>query len=98
MNTPPYPEYTSGANNVTAALTRTLALFFGKDDITFTVTSDHPKATQKTRTYGRFWDMASDMVNVRIYHGVHFRFGDQAGREQGTQVADWVFAHVAASR
>ena len=80
------------------ALTRTLALFFGKDDITFTVTSDHPKATQKTRTYGRFSDMASDMVNVRIYHGVHFRFGDQAGREQGTQVADWVFAHVAASR
>ena len=98
LNTPPYPEYTSGANNVTAALTRTLALFFGKDDITFTVTSDHPKATQKTRTYGRFSDMASDMVNVRIYHGVHFRFADQAGREQGTQVADWAFAHVAASR
>ena len=98
LNTPPYPEYTSGANNVTAALTRTLALFFGKDDMTFAVTSDHPKATQKTRTYGRFSDMASDMVNVRIYHGVHFRFGDQAGREQGTQVADWVFAHVAASR
>jgi hypothetical protein len=42
--------------------------------------------------------MASDMVNVRIYHGVHFRSADQAGREQGTQVADWVFAHVAASR
>ena len=98
LNTPPYPEYTSGANNVTAALTRTLALFFGKDDITFTVTSDHPKAAQKSRTYARFSDMASDMVNVRIYQGVHFRFGDQAGREQGTQVADWVFAHVAASR
>jgi hypothetical protein len=98
LNTPPYPEYTSGANNVTAALTRTLALFFGKDDTTFTVTSDHPKVTQKTRTYDRFSDMASDMVNVRIYHGVHFRSGDQAGREQGTQVADWVFGHVAASR
>ena len=98
MNTPPYPEYTSGANNVTAALTRTLALFFGKDDMTFTVTSDHPKAAKKTRTYARFSDMAADMVNVRIYHGVHFRFGDEAGREQGTQVADWVFAHIAASR
>jgi hypothetical protein len=66
LNTPPYPEYTSGANNVTAALTRTLALFFGKDDITFTVTSDHPKATQKTRTHGRFSDMASDRVTVRL--------------------------------
>jgi hypothetical protein len=36
------------------------------------------------------------MVNVRIYHGVHFRFADQAAREQGTQVADWVSGHVAA--
>ena len=98
LNTPPYPEFTSGANNVTAALARTLALFFGKDDITFTVAGDYPKATQKSRTYGRFSDMASDMVNVRIYHGVHFRSADQAGREQGTQVADWVFGHVGTSR
>lgn len=98
LNTPPYPEYTSGANNVTAALTRMLALFFGKDEMTFTVTSVYPQAAQQTRTYDRFSDMASDMVDVRVYHGVHFRFADEAAREQGTQVADWVFAHVAASR
>jgi hypothetical protein len=29
LPTPPYPDYTSGANNVTAAITRTLALLFG---------------------------------------------------------------------
>jgi len=98
LNTPPYPEYTSGANDVTGALTRTLALFFGKDDVAFTVTSDYSEATKKTRTYNRFSDMASDMVNVRIYHGVHFRFGDEAGREQGTKVAEWAFGHVAAAR
>jgi hypothetical protein len=97
LNTPPYPDYTSGANGVTGALTRSLALFFGKDDTTFTVTSDYPQATQKTRSYNRFSDMASDMVNVRIYHGIHFRFADEASREQGTKVADWVFGHVAAS-
>jgi hypothetical protein len=98
LNTPPYPEYTSGANAVTGALTRSLALFFGKDDVTFTVTSEHPMAQQKTRTYGRFSDMASDMVDVRIYHGVHFRSADEAAREQGKQVAEWVFGHVAAAR
>ena len=98
LNTPPYPEYTSGANNVTGALTRTLALFFGKDEMSFTVTSDYPEAAQKTRTYSRFSDMASDMVDVRIYHGVHFRFGDEEGRDQGRQVAEWVFGHVAAAR
>src|SRR4051812_47381398 len=46
-NTPPYPDYTSGANNVTAALTRTLSLFCGKDDMPMTVTSTYPKSTQK---------------------------------------------------
>jgi hypothetical protein len=98
LNTPPYPEYTSGANNVTGALTRSLALFFGKDEVTFTVTSEYPQAVQKTHTYGRFSDMASDMVDVRIYQGIHFRFGDEEGREQGRQVADWVFGHVAGAR
>jgi hypothetical protein len=98
LNTPPYPDYTSGANIVTGSLTRSLALFFGKDDMAFTVTSDYPEAVKKTRTYNRFSDMATDMVNVRIYHGIHFRSADQAAREQGTQVADWVFGHVAAAR
>ena len=95
LNTPPYPEYTSGANNVTGAM---LALFFGNDEMTFTVTSEYPKAAQKTRTYNRFSDMASDMVDVRIYQGIHFRSGDEAGRDQGKQVAQWVFEHVAAAR
>jgi hypothetical protein len=98
LNTPPYPEYTSGANDVTGALTRTLALFFGKDDMAFTVTSDYSEATKKTRTYNRFSDMASDLVDVRIYHGVHFRSADEAAREQGIKVADWVFGHIAAAR
>ena len=81
-------------NPVTAAITHTLALFFGKDDMTFTVTSGSPPAKQKTRTYNRFSDMQTDVVNVRIYQGIHFRFADVAGREQGTKVADWVFKHV----
>ena len=94
LNDPPYSDYTSGANAVTAAITHTLVLFFGKDDMTFTVTSGSPPAKQKTRTYNRFSDMQTDVVNVRIYQGIHFRFADVAGREQGTKVADWVFKHV----
>ena len=94
LNTPSYPEYTSGANANFAALTRTLALFFGTDEMTFTVTSEHPLAVQKTRIYQRFSDMAQDMVDVRIYHGVHFRSADEEARKQGRHVAQWVFGHV----
>ena len=72
LNTPNYPDYTSGANNVVGALTRTLELFFGTDQMTFTVVSQHPLADPKTLTYHRFSDLASDTVDVRIYHGHPF--------------------------
>ena len=93
LNTPNYPEYTSGANNVVGALIRTLELYFETDDITFTVFSQHPLAVPNTRTYQRFSDLSMDTVDARIYQGIHFRFGDEAGQKQGTQVAQWVFRH-----
>ena len=94
LNTPPYPDYTSGANNGVGALTRTLELFFGTDHLPFTVVSEYPLADPKTRTYQRFSELTSDTVEVRIYQGIHFRFADEAGRIQGRSVAEWVFAHV----
>jgi hypothetical protein len=94
QNNPNYPEYTSGANNVTGAVTRMLALFFGTDEMTFTVTTtNHPPATTTTRTYNRFSDAAADVLNARIYAGIHFRFADLQGRRQGRHVAQWVFSH-----
>jgi len=91
INTPNYPDYTSGANNVTGAITRVLALFFGTDEMTFTVTTTNATAPQQTRTYNRFSDAAEDVVNVRIYQGIHFRFADVQARKQGRHVAQWVF-------
>jgi len=91
INTPPYPDYTSGANNITGAITGMLALYFGRDSFTFEVTSTNPMAVQKTRTYKRFSDADEDLVNVRIYQGIHFRFADTAARRQGRQVAKWAF-------
>ncbi len=93
LNTPNYPDYTSGANNVVGALTRTLELFFGTDHITFTVFSQHPLAVPNTRTYHRFSDLSWDTVDVRIYQGIHFRFADEEARKQGRHVAQWVFGH-----
>lgn len=93
VNNPNYPDYTSGANSVTAAMTRTLELFFATDKVTFDVTSLAPLAVQKTRTYHRFSDAARDVVDARIYLGIHFRFADVAARDQGRRVADWTFNH-----
>jgi hypothetical protein len=35
--------------------------------------------------------MADDVVNVRIYQGIHFRTADEGGRKGGERVADWVY-------
>lgn len=94
INTPNYPDYTSGANAVTAAMTTILELFFGTDAFDFSVTSEAPLATQKTRTYRRFSDVAKEVVEARILLGIHFRFADELARTQGSRVANWTFTRV----
>lgn len=95
-NTPNYPDYTSGANNVTAAMIRTMELFFGTDEMTFTVTSNVQAvpAEKRSRTFTRFSDAAAEVVEARIFLGYHFRFADTAAREQGSRIAKWTFTHV----
>jgi len=93
INNPNYPDYTSGANNATGAVTRMLALYFETDQMTFSVATTNPAAVQQTRTYDRFSDAAADVVNARIYEGIHFRFADVQARKQGRRVARWVFSH-----
>ena len=93
LNNPNYPDYTSGANVVTGAMTRTLELFFGTDRVVFDVTSAAPQAVQKVRRYYRFSDAAKDVVDARILLGIHFRFADDVARSQGRSVADLGFNH-----
>jgi len=93
INNPNYPDYTSGANNVTGAFTRSIALFFHSDHVTFTVTTTSPLATTTSRTYTHCSDAAQDVVNARVYLGIHFRFADTVARKQGRNVAKWAFHH-----
>lgn len=90
VTTPPYPDYTSGANNVTAAATKALSLFFGTNDMTFDIATTNTGSTlEDTRTYHKFSDVRRDVVEARILEGIHFRFADSAGRRQGERIALW---------
>jgi hypothetical protein len=91
INTPNYPDYTSGANNFTGAVTTILRLFFGTDEFDFTVTSNNPNATTKTRIYSRFSEAAAEVVEARILLGIHFRTADEVARKQGSRVARQTF-------
>jgi len=92
--TPPYPDYTSGANNVSASASRALQLFFGTNEMTVSITTTNTGPTiQDTRVFGKFTDIRDEVVEARIYEGIHFRFADELARRQGEHVAQWAYAH-----
>jgi hypothetical protein len=93
INNPNYPDYTSGANNVTAAMTGTLEQFFRRDVMNFEITSNAPNVVRRTRTYSRFSQAAQEVVDARVLLGIHFRFADTEARTQGMNVAKYVYDH-----
>ena len=46
------------------------------------------------RAYQHLSDLTQDMLDVRVYQGIHFRFGDEVGFRHGLHSANWVFSHV----
>jgi hypothetical protein len=94
ITTPAYPDYTSGANNITAAATRAMSLFFGTNDMSLSITTTNTGPTQNdTRNFTAFSDVQEEVVTARIYEGIHFRFADEAARKQGRHIAQWAFGH-----
>ncbi len=90
--TPAYPDQSSGANSVTSTVINSLALFFDRDRMTFSITTTNTGPTMvDTREYHRFSQVTAEVVDARIYEGIHFRFADEDGRKSGKQVARWAF-------
>lgn len=93
INTPNFPEYTSGHASTSGAVSHMLRLFFGTDELTFQMTTTNAHALQKTRTFTRFSQAENEVINARVYVGIHYRNSDRVARTQGLRVANWVFKH-----
>lgn len=89
--TPPYPDYSSGANCLVASITTLLRLYFGTDEVPFSVSSSAPGSSQNPRYYDRLSDAEREVVEVRILQGIHFRTAEEVGRRQGARIARWAF-------
>lgn len=92
---PPYPDYVSGANGLTGAFTATLQLFFGTDWVPFEIYKAVPASVAictNPRVYRRISDAAQEVVDARIYLGIHFRTADAEARRLGSRIAWWTFA------
>jgi hypothetical protein len=83
---PNYPDYTSGANNLAGSATEVLRLFFRTDRVNFSMVGP-----TTSRFFTRFSDAAKEVVDARIYMGIHFRFADEVARSQGMRVGRWVY-------
>ncbi|UNK48135.1 phosphatase PAP2 family protein [Lysobacter sp. S4-A87] len=88
--TPPYPDYTCGLPNTVGSFAGVLREFFGTDAVPFTLTaSGLPPAV--TRSYTSLSQAADESADARVYGGIHFRTGCEAGVKLGEKVGKFVF-------
>jgi hypothetical protein len=87
LTTPPYPDYVSGYSGVTGAFTGALSGALNTRHLHLTLTSTAVPNTTRTYDYGAALDR--DVVDARVWLGIHFRFADTRGLRLGQRVADW---------
>jgi hypothetical protein len=93
---PPYADEPSGANCFFAGLMTSAKLFFGSDAAEFDVVSPGlatVPGSGSTRHYSHFTDVIPDVIDARVFGGLHFRTADVHGAMLGKSVADYVDAN-----
>jgi hypothetical protein len=86
--TAPYPEHPSGHLATDGAYLRVLLMFFGTDEIGFDVTSS--RFPGELRHFDRFSDALEEIIEARIWAGLHFRTADvQAEISAGQSPTTW---------
>ncbi|MEU1539537.1 vanadium-dependent haloperoxidase [Actinacidiphila glaucinigra] len=88
--TPPHPDHISGHAAVAGAVAQTLAGLFGTTRLDLTFASD---ATGTTRHYDDAVRFNQDMIDARVWAGIHTRTADTEGCLAGARVARWALAH-----
>ena len=86
VNTPQFPEYTSGHSVGSRAASTVLTGLLGRlavDDTTLATTAG---IGQRTRHYRDFHAAADTAAASRLYGGIHYPMGIQAGKDQGDAV------------
>lgn len=87
--TPPYPENASGHSSLSGSIVATMQDFFGTDRIGWTDTNNGGF----TRSFTRFSQAIAEVVDARVWSGIHFRYADEDGAKIGRQVANYRDRH-----
>ena len=88
--TPPFPDHPSAHGCMSGALVHTLQNFFGTDKVAFSAFSANSRTT---RSFDRLSDAIKEIIDARVWGGIHFRMADMQGAVLGKKVAQYVRKH-----
>jgi len=91
LNTPPHPEYPAAHGCIAGAVAETMEGFFGPQRLKFTFNST---VTGQTHTYDYPEDLVAEIVDARVWGGMHFRNSVHHGAALGRAVARWDAKHA----
>lgn len=92
LQTPPFPEYTSGHSVVSSAVSEVLTRLLG-DNFAFTDNSEVYFGLPE-RDFKSFYQAADEAAISRLYGGIHFRDACEYGVLQGKKVGQHVLTRV----
>lgn len=93
LATPPHPDYLSGHTVNSGAMAAVLGAIFG-DAPGFVVEATSPQNAGFVRYWESFSEGSREVIDARVYSGIHFRTSDEVGARQGRQVAQFVVTHA----
>ena len=85
--TPMHPEYPCAHCTFQSTAASVLETYFGTNAATFTLTST--TAPGVTRKFSKLPDYVAEVVNARIYEGVHYRTSGEAGAAMGRKIGQY---------
>ena len=91
--TPPHPEYVSAHASNSSAMAFVLGAIFG-DDPGYVIEAHSSTAPGFVREWRTFSEGVAEVIDARVYSGIHFRTSDEIGARLGRQVGRFVLEHA----
>ena len=88
LQTPPFPEYTSGHSVISRAAAKALTKLYG-NNFKFTDTTEVSYGLP-SREYNSFIEAAEEAAISRLYGGIHYRMAIDEGVFQGEQIGNYI--------
>jgi VCPO second helical-bundle domain len=98
LTTPNHPEYPGAHGAITSAMAQVFATFLGTGQIGLDIHGFDPAGPPGNLTAVRHFDTPSDLrheiINARLWAGLHYRFSSVAGVALGRVVAKYDLRHA----